>query len=62
MTPDELRAELARLGLSQTGAARALRVNEKTVRRWATGEIPVPFAVALLLVKLTPKEADKLIG
>lgn len=60
MTPEDLRTELSRLGLSQVGAAKALRVNEKTVRRWASGEIPIPHAVALLLPKLTVKEALKL--
>lgn len=62
MTPDELRSELSRLGLSQVGAAKALRVNDKTIRRWASGEIPIPHAVALLLPKLTAKEAAKLLA
>lgn len=56
MTPDTLRIELTRLGLSQVGAARLLDVDERTVRRWATGEIPVPQAVAMLLPRLTPEE------
>ncbi len=50
MTPDELRAALARLGLSQQALARHWGVNPRTVRRWALGEqdIPpwVPFALA----------------
>lgn len=56
MTPDELRAELKRLGLTQNGAARFLDVQERTVRRWAAGDQPVPRAVELLLPRLTPEE------
>ena len=52
MTPDELRAHLSRLGLSQRGAAAFLRVNPSTLRRWCQGEVPVPHAVALLLPRL----------
>lgn len=52
MTPDELRAHLSRLGLSQRGAAAFLKVNTSTLRRWAQGEVPVPHAVALLLPRL----------
>lgn len=56
MTPADLRTELARLGLSQRGGAAYLRVNEKTMRRWISGEIPIPHAIALLLPKLKPKD------
>lgn len=58
MTPDALRSELSRLGLSQRAGAAHLRVNEKTMRRWISGEIPIPHAVALLLPKLTKKEVS----
>lgn len=54
MTPDELRAQLDRLGLSQSGAARYLEVDPRTMRRWAAGDIPIPKAVELLLGKLKP--------
>lgn len=62
MTPDELRSELSRLGLSQVGAAKVLDYDERSVRRWVTGDKPIPRAVALLLPKLTPKEAARLSG
>lgn len=38
MTPDEYREAIERLGLSQVGAARLLGVNDRTSRRWASGE------------------------
>ena len=57
MTPDELRAQLDRLGLTQVGAARLLDVDERTVRRWATGNVPIPRAVEMLLPLLSPVPA-----
>ena len=36
------RAQIARLGLSQEGAARILGVNARTSRRWALDERQVP--------------------
>ena len=56
MTPDDLRAELERLGLTQRAGARFLDVTPRTLRRWATGDQPIPRAVALLLPRLTPEE------
>ena len=49
MAPDEFRAAIAALGLSQVAAAEALEVDARTVRRWALGEreIPGPVRVAL---------------
>ena len=49
MTPDEFRAHLTRRGLTQSSLARAVRVDARTVRRWALGEVPVPHAVQMLL-------------
>jgi DNA-binding transcriptional regulator YiaG len=42
MTPDEYRAALDAIGLSQAGGARLLGVDERTSRRWACGERDVP--------------------
>lgn len=42
MDNDELRAALARNDWSQRGFARELRVDERTVRKWVSGESPVP--------------------
>lgn len=54
---DRLRAQLARLGLSQRGLARALGLDERIVRRWAAGADRVPPVVWLAveaLLKRTP--------
>jgi hypothetical protein len=48
MNHNEYRDALAALDLTQGAAARFFQVDERTSRRWATGEIPVPHAVALL--------------
>lgn len=48
MTPTQYRIAIEKLGLSQRGAARFLKIDERTSRRWALGELPVPEAVAKL--------------
>jgi hypothetical protein len=45
MTANEYRAALARFGLTQTGAARLFRADERTSRRWASGDRAVPPTV-----------------
>jgi hypothetical protein len=50
------REALAALDLTQGAAARFVKVDERTSRRWATGEIPVPRAVALLLCVMIAKK------
>lgn len=55
MTPTDLRAQLARLGLTQTGAARLLGVNPRTVRRWLEdGDIPPPVVRLLGAMEAVP--------
>lgn len=49
MTADAYRDAINRLGLSQIESARIFRVNERTARRWALGEQPVPRAVEIAL-------------
>jgi len=52
MTANQYRAALAKLGLSQVGAARLLGVNEATSRRWARyGVTGVPAVLLRLLAK-----------
>lgn len=49
MTPAQLRAALKGLRLSRGQLAKQLRVNVRTVYRWASGESEVPETVALLM-------------
>jgi hypothetical protein len=52
MTPIQFRATLAKAKLSQRGAARLFKKNERTTRRYAAGERPVPDDIADNLRKL----------
>lgn len=45
----ELEAALERLGLAKRAFARMIRVNERTVRSWAAGDLAVPGPVQMLL-------------
>lgn len=63
MTANQYRTAIEKLGLSQRGAAAFLGVDERTSRRWALDEIPVPDSVAKLLrlmvrLKLKPEDVD----
>jgi hypothetical protein len=58
MTAEDFRAALARLGMPQVGTAdngadSFLGVGERTVRRWASGEVEVPDSVEMLLRIMT---------
>ena len=58
MAANAFRAELERLGVSQMGLSRALDTDPRTVRRWASGN--VPKLVFMLLERLKPSEVMKL--
>jgi DNA-binding transcriptional regulator YiaG len=49
MTPDQYSDAIAALGLSQRAAGRFLKVGERTSRRWAAGDSPIPESAAILL-------------
>jgi transcriptional regulator with XRE-family HTH domain len=49
MTPLQLRAALKRLKMSQRAFAKLVRVNRRTVTRWAAGDTPIPSMIRLLL-------------
>ena len=49
MTPAQFRTALKRLRLSRGQLAKLLRVNVRTVYRWASGESELPETVALLM-------------
>jgi hypothetical protein len=44
---DILRDDLARAGLSQRSGARALRVDDRTMRRYWSGDLDVPYLVLM---------------
>jgi DNA-binding transcriptional regulator YiaG len=55
LTPQEVRAARAALGLSANGLAEALRLGKgggRTVRRWESGQVPIsgPATVAIQLM------------
>lgn len=49
MTAEQYCKAIERIGLSQVGAARFFHVNERTSRRWASGEQPVPRVIEIIL-------------
>lgn len=53
---DRIRAEIARLGRSQRGLARELDIDERTMRRYCSGELEVPQVVWLALKALRPRK------
>jgi plasmid maintenance system antidote protein VapI len=46
-TADILRDHLARAGLSQRSGARALRVDDRTMRRYCSGDLDIPVPVLM---------------
>ncbi|MGI9436007.1 MAG: helix-turn-helix domain-containing protein [Geminicoccaceae bacterium] len=42
MTPDELRAQIKRLGMTHEDLAYELGINDRTIRRWIAGSTPIP--------------------
>jgi DNA-binding transcriptional regulator YiaG len=49
MTVNQFNRALDQLGFTQVGFARKLELGERSVRRWASGQWPVPTPVAMLL-------------
>ncbi|MET3995020.1 ribosome-binding protein aMBF1 (putative translation factor) [Bradyrhizobium sp. S3.9.2] len=49
MTQKQFNAALEKLGFTQVGLAAKLELGERSVRRWASGQWPVPTPVAMLL-------------
>lgn len=52
MTALQLQRLLDRPGLSQRAAAKALEINERSMRRYCSGDQPVPKTVELALLYL----------
>jgi predicted DNA-binding protein (UPF0251 family) len=49
MSAKELRVTLDKLDVSQRGAAKAMGISERNMRRYIANDLPVPLVVALLL-------------
>lgn len=47
--PMDLRAYLSRMGFTQIGFAKLLGINDRTVRRWLSGETAIPKWVDLII-------------
>ena len=52
-TPDALRAQRRRAGLTQSQAAKLLGVSRRSIAGWETGERPMPRALWTLFLMLT---------
>ena len=65
MTANQYRAALAKLGLSQVGAARLFEVNDVTSRRWAKSGVSGTVAILLRLLvakKITIEDIEAVYG
>jgi DNA-binding transcriptional regulator YiaG len=54
MTADQFRYALARVGLSQSAAARLFGISDRTIRHWTT-DTPIPYPVVILMRLLTTR-------
>jgi transcriptional regulator with XRE-family HTH domain len=58
MTAKEFRDALEMIGWGQRDVVRRVNMSQTHVRRWASGEYPVPEEVAVWLAKLAAAHAD----
>lgn len=57
MTPAHIKAIRKQAGLSQTGLAAVLRIaDQRTIRRWETGKIPISGPASIILELLDAGE------
>ena len=59
MTPKQLRAALASIGLSQRAAARLLDINDRTMRKYVAGDLVIPELLVWALRGLAQREQDE---
>ena len=59
MTAAQLKRVLARAALSQRGAAKLLEINERTMRRYISGEQPIPRVVEYALFWIAHQSSDE---
>lgn len=62
LTALQLQRLLDRAGLSQRGAAKALEINERTMRKYAAGDSPISKTVELALLYLASQSAKPGVG
>jgi hypothetical protein len=58
MTPKQLRAALAHIGLSQRGAARLPGIDERTMRKYIAGDLVIPEMLVWALRGLAQRDQD----
>lgn len=59
MTAAQLKRVLAKAALSQRGAAKLLEINERTMRRYVSGEQPTPRVVEYALLWISYQSEAK---
>jgi hypothetical protein len=59
MTPKQLRAALASIGLSQRAAARLLDIDERTMRKYVAGDLVVPEMLVWAMRGLAQRERNE---
>ena len=59
MSGEEFKNDLNRYGLSQIGFARMIGVNERTVRKWASGSLVVPRSAEYIMSLISIIEGRK---
>ena len=59
MTGGQLGRLLDRAGFSQRGAAKALEINERTMRKYCAGDAKVPKTVELALLYLASQSQNQ---
>jgi plasmid maintenance system antidote protein VapI len=59
LTGGQLQKLLDRAGLSQRGAAKALGINERTMRKYVAGDAEVPKVVELAVLYLAQHSEKK---
>ena len=58
LTANQLQRLLDRAGLSQRGAAKALEINERTMRKYVAGDAKIPKTVELAMLYLCSPSSD----
>lgn len=66
MTSNELDRALAKLGMTQSGAARYFDLQPRTIRKYIAGALPIPvpliLALAALRMGIDPRELRRRAG